>query len=400
MQVTGDGASTSPRLAPGYVFKLGGHPAPSFNQDYLIVSVQHRGTQPQVLEETLAPGTPSYSNSFTVIPAAAIYRPPRVTAKPIIQGPQTAVVMGTEGEDIYTDDLGRVKVHFHWDRLQDKDEKSSCWIRVSQFWAGEGWGAMFLPRRGHEVIVSFLDGDPDRPIITGRVYNGANPTPLALPDHKTKSTIHTKSTDGGQGSNELTFEDKQGEEEIYLHGQKNLRVTIDHDKEQTVGHDESLTVQHNRTKQVGDDESIQIGGTKNETIAKAATENVGLVKLTNVGADCSLNVGGAHTITIAGLMNTAVGLSQNEEVGLTKQLLTGHSFHTNVGKDHTLDVNGSSETRVGKQVIIEAGDSFEIHCGQSQFRLDKDGSVTITGKDFKFQASGPVQINGETVDIN
>jgi type VI secretion system secreted protein VgrG len=400
MQETGEGSSTCPRLAPGYIFRIKGHPTAAFNRDYLVVSVKHHGTQPQALEETGAPGAISYTNQFTAIPAETTFRPARKTPKPVIQGPQTAVVMGPEDEEIYTDEQGRVKVRFHWDRGEAKDEKSSCWIRVSQFWAGEGWGAMFLPRKGQEVIVSFLDGDPDRPIITGRVYNGANPTPHALPDHKTKSTILSQSTEGGGGANELSFEDAQGSEEVYLHGQKNLRIQVENDKQQLVGHDETLIVRNNRVKNVASDQQATIGGVKSETVVKASMENVGLAKVLNVGVDYSVDVGAAHTIIVGGAMNTAVGLAQAEQVGLTKQIMVGQDMSTHVQKNHTLDISGAAAMNVGKSYSIEVGDSFEIVCGQSSFKLDKDGTVTLTGKQFKFQASGPVQINGETVNIN
>ena len=306
MQETGGGSSTCPLLSPGFTFTLKGHPTQAFNRDYLVVSVKHRGTQPQALEETRAPGALTYSNVFTVIPAQTTFRPARSTVKPIIQGPQTAMVMGPDDEEIYTDELGRVKVRFHWDRGDAKDEKSSCWIRVSQFWAGEGWGAMFLPRKGQEVIVSFLDGDPDRPIITGRVYNGANPTPHTLPDHKTKSTILSQSTNGSGGSNELSFEDAQGSEEIFLHGQKDLTIRIENNKQQVIGHDETLSVQNDRAKTIIANETSEIGGSKSETVVKASTENVGLARVLNVGLDYSINVGAAHTVTVGGAMNTAV----------------------------------------------------------------------------------------------
>jgi len=400
MQETGDGASTCPRLTPGSVFRLKGHPTQGFNRDYFVVSVRHRGTQPQAVEETNSAGAMSYTNEFTVIPADATFRPARQTPKPVIQGPQTAVVMGPQGEEIYTDEQGRVKVKFHWDRGQSKDEKSSCWIRVSQFWAGEGWGAMFLPRRGQEVIVSFLDGDPDRPIITGRVYNGANPPPHALPDHKTKSTILSQSSQGGGGANELSFEDAKGSEEVYLHGRKDLRIQVEHNKDQLVGNDETLTVKNNRVKIVASDQLANIGGSKSETVVKASTENVGLARLLNVGVDYSVNVGAAHTVTVGGAMNTAVGLAHAEEVGLSKNVVVGQDFNTTVHKDHTLDISGQANTNVGKSYTIEAGDSFEIVCGQSAFKLEKDGTVTLTGKQFKLDASGPVEITGETVDIN
>ncbi len=400
MQESGGGSSTCARLAPGFTFTVKGHPTASFNRDYLVVAVKHWGQQPQALEETGAPGALTYHNEFTVIPAETTFRPSRRAAKPVIQGPQTAVVMGLEGEEIYTDDQGRVKVRFHWDRGEAKDEKSSCWIRVSQFWAGEGWGAMFLPRKGQEVIVSFLDGDPDRPIITGRVYNGANPTPHALPDHKTKSTILSQSTDGGGGANELSFEDAKGHEEVFLHAQKDLTMAVENDRRQAIGHDEWLSVDNDRTKMVAANETTRIGGSKSETVVQASTENVGLAKVLNVGIDYSVDVGAVHTVTVGGAMNTAVGLAQAEQVGLSKMIVVGQDMNTSVHKDHTLDVSGAAVTNVSKTYQIVAGDSFEVVCGQASFKLEKDGTVTLSGTTFNLDASKSVKLTGETVDIN
>jgi len=396
----GRGKSTCARLSAGRTFKLKGHENGSFDKEYLVISVLHDGKQPQVLEEANAGGAMSYANELTVIPSSVVLRPARKTHRPVVYGPQSATVVGPEGEEIYTDELGRVKVKFHWDRAAAKDEKSSCWIRVSQLWAGEGWGAMFVPRKGQEVIVSFIDGDPDRPIITGRVYNGATPLPHALPQNKTKSTIMSQSTSGGGGANELSFEDAKGQEEVFLHAQKNLIAKIEHDKSGIIGNDETLTVGQNRTEQVGNNQATTIGGVKIETVVKASTENVGLAKLTNVGADYSVNVGAAHTITVGGLMNTAVGLAQVEEVGLSKNTIVGQDLSTTVKKDHVLNVSGSSDTIIGKSGTVHVTDSFEIVCGQSSFRLEQDGTVTLTGKEFKIAASGSVKINGQAVDIN
>ena len=203
------------------------------------------------------------------------FRPPRVTPRPIVHGSQTAIVTGPAGEEIYPDEHGRVKVQFHWDREGKKDEKSSCWIRVSQNWAGPSWGAMIIPRIGHEVIVDFLEGDPDQPIITGRVYNGENRPPYPLPGEKTKSTWKSNSSKGGGGSNELRFEDKKGSEEIYLHGQKDWNIVIEHDKTQKIGHDESLDVGHDRTKHVAHDQAETVDNNKTITVGVNHTETIG-----------------------------------------------------------------------------------------------------------------------------
>ncbi len=155
---------------------------------------------------------------------------------------------GPAGEEIHTDEHGRIKVQFHWDREGQGDDKSSCWIRVSQAWAGPGWGALYLPRIGQEVVVEFLEGDPDRPLVTGSVYNGHNPPPLDLPGEKTKSTLRSNSSPGGGGFNELRFEDAAGEEEIFLHAQKDFNIVVENDKTQQVGGNETLLVEKDRSQ--------------------------------------------------------------------------------------------------------------------------------------------------------
>jgi len=231
-----EGQGVCPRFTPGFTFKLTDHERESFNQDYLLVEVLHSGAQPQTLEERAGMGGSSYSNQFFCIPSAVILRPERNTPKPIVEGVQTAIVVGPAGEEIYTDEHGQVKVQFHWDREGKRDEKSSCWIRVSQLWAGDNWGAMYIPRIGHEVMVDFLEGDPDRPIVTGRVYHGTNKPPYTLPNEKTKSTIMSNTSLGGKTHNELLMEDNQGKTQVVLSNAYGHKITEDEESQ-------SLTVE-------------------------------------------------------------------------------------------------------------------------------------------------------------
>ncbi|WP_449433512.1 type VI secretion system Vgr family protein [Pseudomonas putida] len=215
------GESNVRLLTPGYRYSLVDHPVDQMNTDYLITSVEHQGSN------NLDGDTPArYSNSFTVIPLKVPFRSPLATQKHRVHGPQTAFVVGPKGEEIHTDAFGRVRVQFHWDRRGHFDERSSCWARVAQAWAGNGWGAFFLPRVGQEVLVSFLEGDPDRPIITGCLFNGVNLPPYALPEHQSRSTLKTLSTPGGGGGNELHFEDRKGEEKIFIHGERDFDVLV------------------------------------------------------------------------------------------------------------------------------------------------------------------------------
>jgi type VI secretion system secreted protein VgrG len=378
MREFGQGATNSPNFMPGRTFVLKSHPNSSFNKKYLLLASTQTGTQPQVVNAD--EGADTFSVHFSVIPADTTYRPERTTSKPMIYGPQTAIVVGPAGEEIYTDDQGRVKVQFHWDRQGKKDEKSSCWIRVSQPHAGAGFGAVSLPRIGEEVIVSFLDGDPDRPIITGRVYNGANPAPHGLPDNKTKSSVKTNSTPGGGGYNELSFEDKKGEEEVFLHGQKDMTIAIENDKNQTIGKNETLAV--------GENKSESVGGHKNETVAKTSNESILLSKTLNVGAGYAINVGGALVENVVGAKNTAVGGAHADEVGLSRATVVGKNSSTNIGKDESVAVAENSKKKVGKKYQINAGDEFELTVGSASIKLNKSGKIEITGVDITIKSGG------------
>jgi type VI secretion system secreted protein VgrG len=217
--------STYRTFTAGGTFTLAEHERDNFNTSYVITSIAHSAS---------ADG--KYQNRFEAIPTSVPYRPDVVTPKPLIGGIQTAVVVGSSGEEIYPDQYGRIKVQFYWDRLGKNDEKSSCWVRCAQSWAGTGaWGVLFIPRIKDEVVVTFLEGNPDRPLVIGAVYNGVNVTGYALPDNKTRSYLKTNSSTGGGGSNELRFEDKKSSEEIYIHAQKDLNTIVENDETLTIG---------------------------------------------------------------------------------------------------------------------------------------------------------------------
>ena len=259
------GTSNCPKLIPGYKFTLESHPRGSFNQSYLITTLVHDGKEPQALEEEAAGNESSrYSNNFTCIPADVVFRPGRKTPKPLMDGPQTAIVVGPKGEDIYTDNHARVRVQFHWDRVGNRDENSSCWVRVSQAWAGSGYGAMFIPRIGHEVVVEFLDGDPDRPIITGSVYHGTNRHLHNPTDNKTKSSISSSS------GNEITLDDKKGQEA--------LLVCAANDSVSTVGKNHSSNVAGSRVDAI---EGDTVMGVKSGNIDIAALKGAVSIRTTS-----------------------------------------------------------------------------------------------------------------------
>ncbi len=283
------GASNCRALAVGFAFELTDHERRDQNVEYVVTSIAHSGHSGAFIAGTPGEGA-SYANRFTCIPSRVPYRPLRKTPKPVVEGVQTAVVVGPSGEEIYTDKYGRVKVQFHWDRLGKKNEKSSCWIRVSEPWAGKNWGAVFLPRIGQEVIVDFLEGDPDRPIITGRVYNAEQMPPYKLPDHQTRSGIKTRSTKGGGGSNynEIRFEDKKGQEEIHIHAERNLRTMVEADETRTVGGQRTTTIQKDDKLTVKEGDRIVIVEQKDHKTEVSMGNHDTQVKMGNRTAKISM----------------------------------------------------------------------------------------------------------------
>ncbi|MEQ7921822.1 type VI secretion system tip protein VgrG [Xanthomonas sp. WHRI 1810A] len=263
-------------LAAGHVFSTTGMPRDDQNREYLIVKAGYL-IQQESLESGNGPADAQFKSVLTCIGAQQSFRPLANTRRPIVQGPQTARVVGPQGEEIWTDQFGRVKVHFFWDRHDQSNENSSCWIRVSQAWAGKNWGSMHIPRIGQEVIVSFLEGDPDRPIITGRVYNAEQTVPYALPANATQSGTKSRSSKGGTPANfnEIRMEDKKGEEQLYIHAERNQDIvvevdethTVGHDRRRSVGNDEVVTVGRHRTRAVRANDTLQVGGSKTDSIS-------------------------------------------------------------------------------------------------------------------------------------
>lgn len=435
------GSSDCRAFTSGYRFELKDFfRADMTNKAFVLTEVKHDASQGGDYPGALTDAIDSdfvYGNTFKCIPYEIPYRPPRKAPKPIIQGTQTAIVVGPSGEEIYTDKYGRIKVQFHWDREGKRDENSSCWIRVSQAWAGSSWGAMIIPRIGHEVIVDFLEGDPDRPIITGRVYHGTNMPPYALPGEKTKSTIKSDSSLGGGGSNEIRFEDKKGQEEVYLHGQKDWTIAIENDKNQTVGHDETLAVGNNRTKTVGVNQSESIGSNKTIKVGANHTEAIGANMSLSVGSNKTetvtintaetigvakeLTIGAAYQVTVGAAMNESIGAAKAEEIGAAKSVNVGGNSSENVGSNKSVDAGGNISKSAGKDVSISSGkkmalsagddfavagkkkgvidikDQLTIKCGKASITLKKNGDITIKGNTINIKGSGNVVIKGKKI---
>lgn len=421
----GSGQSDCRRFIPGYRFTLDRYDRSNFNREYLLTRATHSGSQPQVLgAEAAGRGGTAYQNQFDCIPSDVSFRPFRITPRPAVQGPQTAIVVGPKGEEIYTDEHGRVKVQFHWDRDGKQDEKSSCWVRVSQLWAGAGWGAMFIPRIGQEVIVEFLEGDPDEPIVTGRVYNGDNTPPYPLPAEKTKSVIKSNSSKGGGGSNELRFEDAKDSEEIYLHGQKDWTIAIENDKNQKVGHDETLDVGNDRTKKVGKNQSEDIGENKtitvgkdhSETISGGATIDVAKDETVSIGKNQSLSVGESQTVSVGKNFSGTVGENADLSVGkdgsvtIAKNLSAsvGENLTADVGKKGTISIGEGLGVTVGKKLQINASDQIDIlsdkeivlKAGDASITMKKNGDIVIKGNKISVKGDGDIVMKGSKITQN
>ncbi|BES85636.1 type VI secretion system tip protein TssI/VgrG [Pectobacterium araliae] len=271
--MTGSGESNAAMLMPGSSFTLTEHPNPTLNSGWQLVAITHSGQQPQALEEESGGEPTTYSNSFEVISAKSTWRAD-LPYKPMVDGPQIATVVGPAGEEIYCDEYGRIKLQFPWDRYGASDDQSSCWVRVSQGWAGGQYGLIAIPRIGHEVIVSFLEGDPDQPIVTGRTFHATNPSPYPLPANKTRTSLRT-STHKGAGFNELRFEDQAGQEEVFIHAQKDMNTVVLNNRKTTVTADHEESVGGNQAVSVVKDQSTEIQGQQGIAISGGRSTVIG-----------------------------------------------------------------------------------------------------------------------------
>ncbi|MBK8174247.1 MAG: type VI secretion system tip protein VgrG [Rhodospirillales bacterium] len=348
-------SGTSPvrALSAGCTFTISEHPSETLNSTYLLRTVRHTARQNE------------YTNSFVAQAADVVFRPPRRTPRPVIAGSQTAVVTGSQGQEIWTDQYGRIKVQFHWDQVGQKDENSSCWVRISQNWAGASWGAFTLPRIGQEVVVSFLDGDPDRPLVTGCVYNGDNPVPYTLPDEQTKTTLKSNSSAGGGGSNELRFEDKAGSEEIFVHAQKDLMLTVENDRIQTINHDDTATIKNDRAVTISEGSESLTVSKGDRTIAVETGKETHTVKSTR-----ALTVTGAETHT-----NDA-------------------DFTHKVTGNFTLEVDGSITIKAGSSILLDAGGSLTMKSGTNLTATGGTSTTVTAGTGLTLTAGTTAQLTG------
>ncbi|MCG6490049.1 type VI secretion system tip protein VgrG [Vibrio parahaemolyticus] len=362
---TGTAGTNCFALMPGKIFTLKNHPSDSMNKAWQVIMVNHHGIQP-LADNSGGEGT-KFSNTVQFIPGTQEWRPP-FRYKPTADGDELATVAGPPGEEIYTNSEGAVTVRFHWDRRGRPDHSASCWIRVAHGWNGDGFGFMSIPRIGQEVIVSYLNGDIDRPIITGCTYNGRNRPPLELPKEKTRTTFRTK-THKGDGFNELRFEDEGGREEIYLHAQRDNNIHINHNKTQHVGHDEMHTVVNDRKHEVCHDEFIHV--------VNEQTLEIGVNQFEHIGKDRITRIDNSR--------KEVIHASHFQEVGENKQC--------DVQNDYKLTAAGGIHTHT-KVHTLQASETVIIKGKAGSIQLDAQG-VTITGN---ITLKGNVSITGGAPD--
>ncbi|ANL44051.1 type VI secretion system Rhs element Vgr family protein (plasmid) [Rhizobium phaseoli] len=361
---------------------------------------------------------PEYTNTFEAVPSRVPMTPHRETKRPRIEGTQVAIVAGPSGEEIHPDQYGRIKLWFPWDRKAKKDGSDTCWVRVAQNWAGSTWGGQIIPRIGMEVMVAFVDGDPDRPLVTGVVPNPANAVPYTLPANKTKSTFRTQ-THKGTGFNEMSFEDENGREEIYVHAQRDHRIHIENSRSKRVDNNQSESVGHNKTIEVGNNHHEVIGGNMTlmvgpNILQKGVTAAMGILR-SKVG-DLLTDKLGAFTDKLGFLSDTTMGegnlvigvaknkaetvmISSTEIVGAAKSMTIGGGLQTTVGgiRNDSTAIGHYQEVGMAKSTVV--GKTYEIVVGKTSVRMEADGTVHVKGENVTIEAGQELVLKASKVDI-
>ncbi len=370
-------------FAAGFKFDLKEHYREDANSTYVLRSVSHAATQER------------YTNTFEAFPFEVPFRPPRTTPRPVVHGVQTAVVTGKKGEEIWTDKYGRIKVQFFWDQKGKFDENTTCWIRCDQGWAGKAWGGIFLPRIGQEVIVSFEEGDPDRPLVTGAVYNAEQVVPYALPAEQTKSTIKSNSSKGGAGFNELRFEDKKGSEEVFFHAQKDHNLVVENDRTKKVLNKETNTIKSDRST------TVEEG---NDTYVVAKGNRTFQVKTGNE----TYEVKGTRAVTVTGNETHDDKADFTQTVAGNYKLDVTGDYELNVKGNVTINVTGSATFKSQQAMTHETQMSMTNKAGMSltnkaQMSLTNEAGMAITCKGTAsntVESSGVTSVKGTLVKIN
>ena len=379
-----EGLTKSRKMAPGYAFDLDEHPLDGMNTRWVVTSVEQRGKVPEKAQSDEV-----FQAKIVLAPAEVTVRPPPPDSR-ARQVTETATVVGPSGEEIFTDEHGRVKVQFHWDREGKRDEHSSAWLRVAQAWTGARFGSQFIPRIGTEVVVTFLGGDVDRPLITGSVYNATHPPPFDLPAQKTRSGLKTASSPGSEGHNELSFEDDAGREQVYLHAQRDYDLVVKRDHTARVERNEVRTVLGTHTETIVGAQTITVSATKSETIALDLSTNVGGSVVTSVANNAQTNITGSLVERIeGGVSRSVVGPSEVSHVHDSTLRVEGHAV-TIVGTSETptsstlfvqgtttMTGTGITEITSDRGIVLRVGDSV-VAIGPKQIELSTPKLVFTT----------------------
>lgn len=378
-------------MRAGWRVELGGQASPGIvGQTYLCLKATHSYVAGNTDSTGGRADAGMHQGQYVMTYVNMPYKPPRITPRALVHGPQTAWVVGPAGEEIHCDEYGRIKVKFHW----DLEEAHSMWCRVSQNWAGNGWGGMIIPRIGMEVLVEFLEGNPDKPLVTGCVYNDRNRPPYELPNNKTRSTFKTD-THQADGFNELRFEDERNEEEIFLHAQKDLNAKIENNatervnvnKVESVGNNRASETHNNETNVIGGDLDIFVGPTQRgrHTPGSASSETEG------IGGE-GYGLGRAGDMSGTGNLNLTVENNQNEDIGNNDTLNVGKNKSETIGNNHTIDV--------GQNFTLTVADKITINCGQTQLTMNKSGDVAINGKKINIKGSSLIKLAASAIKLN
>ncbi len=394
------------RLIPGHSFEISGHPRLAINGDYTLLSVTHVGKNPQVLAEESSGNPTTYHNQFVCIARDIEYQAPKLPA-PMVDGPQTAFVVGPAGEEIFTDALGRVKVQFHWDRYGKCDEHTSSWVRVSQSMAAATWGAVYLPRIGHEVIVTFLEGDPDKPLITGAVYNGLNYPPYALPEHKTRTVFRTQSHKA-DGYHELYFEDEADQEMFALRSQKDMRTEVVNNRYRDIGNDEFSKVAGNQENDIQGDRKEQIDGHKTSVTRQTFSEDVAR------DVEVTYNANWSKKIVVQ--QSRSVFNHQKTLIGKDEELIIAEAQNTHVNRSRSVDIGADDVMQVGQNLLVQvsknasvksdgsttiiSAEQISAQVGKAGIILQQDGNILLYGADITIEGVDSTKAKGGNVKLN
>ena len=362
-------------MQAGHRFKLDHHPVDRLNREYACVSVRHRGSAYSRAD------MPLYANHFECVPAKVTYCPPRPQRRSVMVS-LTATVVGPAGEEIYCDAMGRIKVQFHWDRQHANNENSSCWIRTMQAWGGASWGTQFIPRIGMEVVVTFLGGDPDKPVVTGSIYNGTHPPSFMLPANKTRSGIRTNSSPNAAGFNELSFEDLAGKEQIYLKAQRDLDEKVLNNHTLEVDNDETIAIHGNRKDTIDHNVTTHIGDNLKETVMKDHESAVIGSRLDTVTQDRDNRTSGNLTTRIEGREFRDVSKDSN----------------INYTDDFTMQVKGNLTTIVGRH---EAPRTYAVHVeGPAAIHATETLQLTSDKEVLIMVGKSTIRLTEDNIEIN